>query len=333
MSKKKDSDILGIIFAGIVILIVAIVRIVVVIAIISIPIILTWFIYEYVYYKSKKFLNIKNRINAFTNNCNELNNHIEQLKKTYINIKSIDYGNANYLDYSAYNYRRPELNKLSQSTNVYNCSRTVCSNARQQPFKYICKYFNIEVNEETLSNFESVLNDFSAVEEGKILLRNEKDRIINSISNEIPFLIRTFSKNKLEEKLGFNTIDFSELYFPKYSFIYVSPGGNSSMSCDVIFNIDNLNRFVNYLSTLIKFKKSVAGQRSLMTTALREKIKNRDNYKCQCCGLSVKQEPNLLLEIDHIIPIAKGGATTEDNLQTLCWRCNRSKGAKIIKTR
>ena len=28
------------------------------------------------------------------------------------------------------------------------------------------------------------------------------------------------------------------------------------------------------------------------------------------------------------LPVSKGGLTTEDNLQTLCWRCNRSKGAK-----
>ena len=38
----------------------------------------------------------------------------------------------------------------------------------------------------------------------------------------------------------------------------------------------------------------------------------------------------ILLEIDHIIPIAKGGQTVEDNLQTLCWKCNRAKSDKII---
>lgn len=32
------------------------------------------------------------------------------------------------------------------------------------------------------------------------------------------------------------------------------------------------------------------------------------------------------LEIDHIKPIAKGGKSTPDNLQTLCRRCNRMKG-------
>ena len=38
----------------------------------------------------------------------------------------------------------------------------------------------------------------------------------------------------------------------------------------------------------------------------------------------------MLLEIDHIIPLSKGGQTTENNLQTLCWKCNRNKGSKII---
>ena len=35
------------------------------------------------------------------------------------------------------------------------------------------------------------------------------------------------------------------------------------------------------------------------------------------------------LEVDHIIPISKGGKSTYDNLQTLCHRCNVRKGAKI----
>ena len=60
------------------------------------------------------------------------------------------------------------------------------------------------------------------------------------------------------------------------------------------------------------------------------KVLNRDNYTCCYCGNSTHSEPNLLLEIDHIIPISKGGYTVEENLQTLCWKCNRAKSNKII---
>ena len=84
-----------------------------------------------------------------------------------------------------------------------------------------------------------------------------------------------------------------------------------------------------YLSELVKFKKSAAGQRALMTSNLRKSILERDGYTCQKCGASQKNEPNLLLEVDHIIPISKGGITSVENLQTLCWRCNRSKGSKL----
>jgi hypothetical protein len=291
-----------------------------------------FFLFEEFYYTSKKFLKIKSSIQHNTKECNELNEHIEELRKAYLNLQPIDYGSASYVDESSWNYKRPKLGNLQNTENTYDCSLTVCKNAQTQPFKYICKYFDIKINEETLSDFEAVLNDFSAAEEGKLLLITERDRIIKSINNEIPFLIKWFSKGKLIKKLGFEDINFDDLYFPKFSFRYISPGGNSSMSCDTVFDIDMLNRFINYLSQLIKFKKSIRGQRALMTSTLRTQIKNRDNYTCQNCNLSTREEPNLLLEIDHIIPVSKGGITSEDNLQTLCWKCNRSKGSKILES-
>lgn len=36
------------------------------------------------------------------------------------------------------------------------------------------------------------------------------------------------------------------------------------------------------------------------------------------------------LEIDHIIPLSKGGRDTIDNKQCLCQRCNNRKSNKII---
>ncbi len=289
-----------------------------------------WLIYEYFYYKSNKFLQIKDDIKENIIKCNELNQHIEELKSIYNIVKKIDYGASDYIDNSNYNYKRPKLEKIKNDVNVYECSATVCKNAQAQPFKYICKYFDIKPSETTLSEFENILNNFSAAEQGKILLQNEKDEIVDSLNDKIPFLLLNLRKKKLIRKLGFDEVDFSQLYFPTFSFNYVSPGGNSSMTSETTFNIENLDKFISYLSELVKFRNSVAGQRALMTAALREKIKNRDNYTCQTCGLSNKEERNLLLEIDHIIPLSKNGITSEGNLQTLCWRCNRTKGSKII---
>lgn len=285
------------------------------------------------YFKGEKFLLLKESISQYTKDCNDLNQHIENLKSTYADVKSTDYGRSNLSDTSNYNMRRRTWQEFGTSNRVHNCSATVLKNANTQPFKYLCKYFDIKIAEETLSRFEHVLNNFAAAEQGKYMLENERDRIISMVDKNIPWVISTFSKAWLIRELGFWSIDLSNLYFPIYTFLYISAGGNSSSRCDIQLDIQNLDRFVAYLNGLVKFRNSVAGQRALMTSSLREQIKRRDGYTCQDCGLSSHHVTNLLLEIDHIIPLARGGMTCESNLQTLCWKCNRTKGVKILPKR
>ncbi len=49
----------------------------------------------------------------------------------------------------------------------------------------------------------------------------------------------------------------------------------------------------------------------------------RDNGRCVVCGSQEK------LEYDHIIPVSMGGSNTERNIQLLCEKHNRSKGANL----
>ena len=287
------------------------------------------FIYVNNYFQGEEFIKIKNSIKENTKKCNEFNAHIESLKNTYANVGSKDYGAAKYYDESNYNFQRTYIPKLTNNSRTYNCSLSVCKNAKTQPFKYFCKYFNVKQDENTLEQFENLFNNFAATDQGMQLLKKERDAILNSINDKIPMIIFEFFKERLMKELGFNEFRFNYVYYPCYSFVYVSPGGNSTMRCDINFNTYNLERFIKYLSEIVNFRNSIIGQRALMTSALREKIKTRDNYTCKICGLSIKDEPNLLLEIDHIIPLSKGGITSENNLQTLCWKCNRKKSNKI----
>ena len=64
-------------------------------------------------------------------------------------------------------------------------------------------------------------------------------------------------------------------------------------------------------------------ERGRVSNKMRFAIYERDNYCCKMCGKSEDEEE---LEIDHIKPIAKGGKSTYDNLQTLCKSCNKKKG-------
>lgn len=56
---------------------------------------------------------------------------------------------------------------------------------------------------------------------------------------------------------------------------------------------------------------------------VRIEVWRRDDGKCAKCGSRER------LEYDHIIPISKGGSNTARNIELLCEKCNRSKGAKI----
>jgi len=47
----------------------------------------------------------------------------------------------------------------------------------------------------------------------------------------------------------------------------------------------------------------------------------RDEFRCRLCGSERD------ITIDHIIARSRGGSNDESNLQTLCRRCNSSKGA------
>jgi hypothetical protein len=58
---------------------------------------------------------------------------------------------------------------------------------------------------------------------------------------------------------------------------------------------------------------------------LRYAILKRDREQCVKCGASPKKNSEVTLEVDHIIPFAKGGTNDPTNLQTLCWSCNQGK--------
>lgn len=64
-------------------------------------------------------------------------------------------------------------------------------------------------------------------------------------------------------------------------------------------------------------------KRKKISSKTRLDVFRRNGFKCVECH-SIDN-----LQVDHIIPIAKGGEDKFDNFQTLCGVCNRKKGAKL----
>lgn len=80
-----------------------------------------------------------------------------------------------------------------------------------------------------------------------------------------------------------------------------------------------------------KREKIKVGNNRAISLALRLKIFNRDNFRCVLCGKSPATDIGTKLHIDHIVPFSKGGQSTIDNLQTLCFECNIGKGNKEFR--
>jgi len=209
---------------------------------------------------------------------------------------------------------------------VHNCSLQVVRNASADPLKYVMKYFSIKADEVNLVDVEKLGEDITRLEDAVNNLVQREASIAESV-NPPAFILKHYA-DEFMKHVGVELSPISVPY-PAYVFEYVSAGGNSSQRSTVTLNTPTIDALVETLSQKIRWRRSAAGQRALMTSKLRNSIKKRDNHTCRYCSVSLTAEPHLLLEVDHVIPVSKGGLSTPDNLQTLCWRCNRTKANKV----
>lgn len=208
----------------------------------------------------------------------------------------------------------------------YSCSSSVVSNASNNIIKYLIKYASIDHNEYCLSRIDFCSNWIQYYD----ITAADMHVLSRTIADNLPVFIRLFTSSR---KLPYSVCDVSykltNVKKPVFIFSYVSPAGKSGRSCEIEISSDILMGIRSEIYAKVSKSGHSKAQRSAMTNDLREAIKKRNNYTCCSCGNSVFSEPNLLLEVDHIIPIAKGGKTEASNLQTLCWRCNRFKRDKL----
>lgn len=205
---------------------------------------------------------------------------------------------------------------------TYECSSSVVSNASNNIIKYLIKYSDIENNIECLEQLDFCANYMKSLAK----FHKNIDKLYLQMKPQIPVFVRLFATSSQIPYL-ICSLDFelTQIKRPVFRFLYVSPAGKSRRTCKIKITTDIVSELQSEISAKIKKSGHSKTQRSAMTNDLREAIKKRDNYTCCLCGNSVFNEPNLLLEVDHIIPISKGGKTEASNLQTLCWRCNREK--------
>ena len=62
---------------------------------------------------------------------------------------------------------------------------------------------------------------------------------------------------------------------------------------------------------------------------MRFRVLQRDGFRCRYCG-RYGSAPGVVLHVDHVVPLAAGGTSTEDNLLTACEECNLGKSTMAL---
>lgn len=107
---------------------------------------------------------------------------------------------------------------------------------------------------------------------------------------------------------------------------YQSPKGRNTYREEQIYSLSDAEYLYKMLEARRRYQHSAEYERQKMTSSLRYDILRRDGFRCTICGRSASEGARL--EVDHILPVSKGGRTEPSNLRTLCMDCNRGKSDK-----
>lgn len=280
------------------------------------------------YYESPDFLKIKETCEVLMSTQREFNEYIAEKVHSISELFGTRVVRNETVHEDEYNYIRPYKKTITPIT--AEVSAAVFASAENSPLEYIVKNFypNKKAYPEQIRNLYHLVEELQTLRDARQIIENYKAEYQQYLS-DVPAFIMENDEEGFYSRLGFATIDESVLTV-EYKFSYTSGGGMAQRFFTVPMTEENIAQLIRILESKLTASAFAKEQRTLMTKKLRESIKARDNFTCCNCGNSTHVEPNLLLEIDHIIPVSKGGRTEEDNLQTLCWKCNRSKGDKLI---
>ena len=281
------------------------------------------------YYASPDFQLIRGTCYSLMQSQKDFNSYIEDKVRSISTLLGTRVTRNETVVDDEYNYIRPYTKTITPFT--AEVSATVFSSAENQPLDYVIKYFYPDKNKypEQIQKLQSLVEELQTLREAKQIIENYKQDYQQYLKN-VPQFIMERDEDGFYSRLGFANVDEQSLTV-EYRFIYTSGGGMAQRYFTVPMTNETIIALIEMLESKLTADAFAKEQRVLMTPKLRDAIKERDHYTCCNCGNSTLAEPNLLLEIDHIIPVSKGGLTEENNLQTLCWKCNRSKGNKILQ--
>lgn len=186
---------------------------------------------------------------------------------------------------------------------------------------------NKERLKEMIAQYTSAQKEYEAYRIRAIKIM-EQSMDYDKLASNTKLFFKGKSYKKVEEKI------INELLFKNENLLtlnvkcyYVSPKGQNYYCKEKTFQYEDLVELIGVIKNRQDYMKSAEYQRSIMNDSIRFDVLKRDNFCCKICGASAAED-GVKLEVDHIVPVSKGGKTEMENLQTLCIRCNRGKRDK-----
>ena len=149
----------------------------------------------------------------------------------------------------------------------------------------------------------------------------DTDELVNNINR-----LNRFEKTIVEKNLKAPTTEFSIYVLLRLTKIYCAYRASKRATFytkeikDIIAKL-NQKHGNFYLNNDI-WQAICRVERGKVTIKMRFAIYLSDHHRCRKCVRRTND-----LEVDYIIPIAKGRKSTFDNLQTLCYTCNYKKSS------
>ncbi len=198
-----------------------------------------------------------------------------------------------------------------------------------EPIDYLI-YKVEERKSEVKTNINNCYKNRILYEEYKKLIPSKES--LGKYDSSMKVIFKRFL-NYLEEKEFSRILKKPVLFFDvKVILRLTNINGRFRESKFDYFNIEELEIIINKLSKKNGYfyldkdmwDSLCKVERGKVTNKMRFYIYQRDGYRCRYCGRRTND-----LEIDHIFPIAKGGKTVINNLQTLCHSCNYKKSDNV----
>ena len=206
------------------------------------------------------------------------------------------------------------------------------------PFKFPYKVIEIDITSKRKPNFLDFIDKYLIEFKFKAFLQTMKSykqwkaecekRISTSLlkaHRRKQYLRCIDEKNMFKFEFYRIKTRYKQVKYKRYPYYVKEYNDTYATSFKTLWERFKKLKAINFECTLKDYENTQ--QRKLMTKELRTKVAIRDNYTCQKCG---KHMPDGVgLQIDHIVPVSKGGKSVISNLQVLCSKCNGAKSDKI----